>query len=95
MGFAMGTVVTAPRLYLPEAVGEILDLSVSTLATLRVRGGGPPFVKIGSRVFYPAEALERWIADRPLLNSTSELPPTMRRPGAGRKSRAETEAPAA
>jgi hypothetical protein len=35
--------------------------SVSTLASLRSRGGGPPFQYFNRDVRYPEDALEAWI----------------------------------
>ncbi len=37
-------------------------VSPATLETWRCRGGGPPFVKVGSRVLYEPEALASYIA---------------------------------
>lgn len=54
----------------PEAA-EYLGLSPATLETLRTRGGGPPFVKLGRRVVYRREDLDAWIAER-LRRSTSD-----------------------
>jgi predicted DNA-binding transcriptional regulator AlpA len=36
--------------------------SASTFAKLRIFGGGPAFVKIGRRVVYDPEDLDRWLA---------------------------------
>ena len=46
-------------------------LSRTTLATLRTRGGGPPFVKLGRRVVYRQDDLDAWLAAR-VRKSTSE-----------------------
>lgn len=35
-------------------------VTVGTLANWRSRKAGPPFQKRGSRVLYPADALEQW-----------------------------------
>lgn len=47
----------------------------ASLRKWRSVGGGPSFVKIGSRVLYPRSSLDDWIAKRrsPLVKSTSEL----------------------
>ena len=45
--------------------GEALGVAPATLAKWRVFGGGPPFVKLGARVLYPARDLEQWLAQRP------------------------------
>ena len=44
--------------YLTEKEAALLfSLSAATLKTLRSRGGGPEYVKIGSRVLYPINSL--------------------------------------
>ena len=54
-----------------KQAAEYLRLSPRTLEGLRVKGGGPPFRKFGSRVVYKAVELENW-ADSRLRNSTSD-----------------------
>lgn len=46
-----------------EAAAEYLGTTKQTLNTWRYRGEGPPFVKMGRRVVYRLEALDRWLAD--------------------------------
>ena len=48
-----------------------LALSVRTLQQWRVKGGGPPFLKLGSSVRYNEDDLEAW-ADAQVRNNTSE-----------------------
>ncbi len=50
---------------------EWLGLSPRTLEALRVRGGGPSYLKLGRLVRYEPAALEAWI-DARRLASTSE-----------------------
>ena len=64
--------------YLPEpgvlttpAAAEYVGLSPATLETMRTRGGGPVFVKLGSRVVYRREDLDSWVKER-RRKSTSE-----------------------
>lgn len=45
----------------PGDVQSIYGLNTQTLAGLRCRGDGPEFLRIGRRVFYEKDALERWI----------------------------------
>ena len=72
----------------PEQVSEILGIAVGTLAQRRVTGiDSPPFIRIGSRVYYDKAELEAWIASLPRQRSTSENPPTARRPRGGRPRR--------
>jgi hypothetical protein len=47
-----------------------LRLSERTLERSRVSGSGPPFCKLGRRVLYRADDLERWITSR-IVRSTS------------------------
>lgn len=52
------------RILRPDAAAEVLNLSVSTLAKMRMRGDGPPFVKLGSRaVGYRSSDLLTWLDD--------------------------------
>jgi predicted DNA-binding transcriptional regulator AlpA len=55
-----------------------LGISRSTLAKMRVRGGGPRFMKLSGRVLYPESELEAWIGAQPLRASTSEYVLTRR-----------------
>ena len=59
----------------------LLGLSERTLEAWRYRGGGPPFVKIGRRVFYRREDLHAFIESR-VCASTSDA--TVRGLGGGR-----------
>ena len=38
--------------------------TVSTMAKLRLRGGGPPFYKLGHKVVYDTAELDDWLASR-------------------------------
>ena len=78
--------VSVPTLVPPDDAAKLLgDLSPSTLAAWRVNGGGPAFIRLGARVFYPLDELQAWLASRPRLTSTSELTEASRRPNAGRR----------
>lgn len=60
------------RTVLPtERAAAYLGLSPKTLETLRTRGGGPPFLKLGRRVVYRKADLELWLAQR-VRRSTSD-----------------------
>jgi predicted DNA-binding transcriptional regulator AlpA len=39
-------------------------LSRTTLQTMRRKGGGPPFAKLGHRIVYRFADVERWIQER-------------------------------
>jgi len=53
-------------------VATITGLARSTLAKLRLSGGGPRFIKISSSVRYPEDALTAWIAAHPRRTTTSD-----------------------
>lgn len=53
-------------------VGEIFMNSRITRARWRREGGGPPFIKIGRRVFYRREQIAEWMKSRE-ARSTAEL----------------------
>lgn len=54
----------------------MVGLSISTLNKMRLRGDGPPFVKLGARaVGYPLESVTAWLASR-MRRSTSDPGPT-------------------
>jgi excisionase family DNA binding protein len=59
------------RLLRPKEAAEYLGLGHSTLAKLRVSGGGPAFRKFGRSVRYTREDLQRW-ADERSRRSTSD-----------------------
>lgn len=44
-----------------KAAAHRLGLSPRTLEALRVRGGGPEFIKLGRRVLYEPRSLTRWV----------------------------------
>lgn len=52
---------------------RLLGLSPSTLAKMRLRGDGPPFIKAGARVIlYAKEDLETWLASRRRRSTSDE-----------------------
>lgn len=54
------------------AAASAIGLGVPTLEKMRLRGDGPPFVRLGPKaVGYRVEDLQQWLADR-VVNSTSE-----------------------
>jgi hypothetical protein len=63
---------TAPVFLLtPQAAGRI-GLAAGTLEKLRVRGGGPPFLRLSPRrIVYAIDALDSWARGRE-FTSTSE-----------------------
>jgi hypothetical protein len=64
---------TAAVQYLKEKHGEPASLTVGSLKTLAVRGGGPPLYKFGRKVGYLPEDLDAWVESRVRrVGSTSE-----------------------
>jgi predicted DNA-binding transcriptional regulator AlpA len=59
------------RLLTAKDAADVLRLSPSWLAKARMRGEGPPFLKIGRSVRYGEGALRQWTKSR-LRYSTSE-----------------------
>lgn len=53
-------------------VAAYTGLSESFYEKARVRGDGPPFIRIGSRVLYAKHCVDEWLAAR-AVSSTSDL----------------------
>lgn len=65
---------TPPRFLDTIAAAAFLGgVSPSWLEVLRVRGGGPEYLKLGKRVVYKPEDLEAW-AESNRRTSTAQLP---------------------
>ena len=62
---------TDERLLTAREAADFLRLSLSWLAKARMRGDGPPYVKLGRSVRYREGALVQWLKSRARL-STSE-----------------------
>jgi predicted DNA-binding transcriptional regulator AlpA len=63
------TVIAA--LQTPKEAAQFLKLSTSWLAKARMRGDGPPYIRIGRSIRYSEAALVQWMKSRQRL-STSE-----------------------
>ena len=55
----------------PKEATQCLGVSSSWLAKSRMRGDGPPFIKVGRNVRYTQAGITQWIKSRQRL-STSE-----------------------
>lgn len=53
--------MTTSRWMTPECVQSELHIPKATLATWRVRGGGPPYTKAGARVLYDRADVLAWL----------------------------------
>jgi hypothetical protein len=47
-----------------QARDQDLPMSLAWYRRKRVRGDGPPFIRVSNRVFYRRSELRRWVADR-------------------------------
>jgi predicted DNA-binding transcriptional regulator AlpA len=65
--------ITSERLLTVRDAASVLRLSASWLAKARMRGDGPPFVKIGRSVRYSEGALREWLQSQ-TRRATSEPP---------------------
>jgi predicted DNA-binding transcriptional regulator AlpA len=54
-------------------IARLTGRGVATLQKDRIRGEGPPFVKIGRLVRYQASAVQAWL-DANTRRSTSDIP---------------------
>jgi predicted DNA-binding transcriptional regulator AlpA len=59
------------RLLTPKEAAHFLRVSLSWLAKARMRGDGPPYIRIGRSIRYSEAALLQWMKSRQRL-STSE-----------------------
>ena len=55
----------------PQQAADVIGISKSTLAKLRLKGDGPKYLKIGKTILYRPPDIEEWMAGR-IFNSTSE-----------------------
>ena len=55
----------APSLLSPHQAAARLGISATTLKRMRLRGDGPPFLRLSARVVrYSADGLQRWLDRR-------------------------------
>ncbi|MCC6131406.1 MAG: helix-turn-helix domain-containing protein [Acidobacteria bacterium] len=57
-----------------KQLAEKLSVAPQTPRVWRLRGGGPPFLRIGRRIRYRPEDVAQFIADQPRYQSTSQYP---------------------
>jgi predicted DNA-binding transcriptional regulator AlpA len=66
------TAMNSPQLVLtPKEAAVRLKVSLSWLAKARMRGDGPPFIRVGRSIRYAEATLIQWMKSRQRL-STSE-----------------------
>lgn len=64
----------------PSEAARYLGLAVSTLAKMRCWGGSPTFVRLGRKIGYQRDDLDKWLAARRATNTADaaqRLPPTL------------------
>lgn len=57
---AMAFPISSKEFLTAQELADQLQTTVSALASLRSRGGGPPFVHVGRTVSYPVVAVRVW-----------------------------------
>jgi excisionase family DNA binding protein len=70
-GFPQKVAVPAIAFLTPEEAAKLLKVSLSWLAKARMRGDGPPYIRVGRSIRYSETALLQWTKSRQRL-STSE-----------------------
>ena len=69
----MTTTFNDPVIWLtPKDAATLLQLSLSWLAKARMRGDGPPFIKVGKSIRYAKEALLQWMKARQRLSTRGQ-----------------------
>jgi hypothetical protein len=56
--------IDLPELLVPRETAKVRRTTIGHLANERSRGLGPPFVKLGGRIFYPKNSLAKYISER-------------------------------
>lgn len=51
------------RLLRPAEVAEFLAVTDKSLAHWRSRNTGPPWIRVGRQIRYPADGLHTWLAE--------------------------------
>ena len=64
----------APMLLREAQAAELLGLSRDGLRRLRIRGSGPPYIRLGNlKVAYRREDIEAWLNSRTFRDYASEI----------------------
>ena len=64
--------IRVERLLTPRDAANLLRLSLSWLAKARMRGDGPPYVKLGRAIRYSEGALMQWMKSRLRLSTSDQ-----------------------
>jgi len=57
-------------LFAVKQAAAVLNLSTSWLAKQRLKGGGPPYIKMGGAVRYNASILQEWMRGKQRLSTS-------------------------
>ena len=75
--------VPAVKLLSPATVADLLGIRPQSLRVRRMRGAGPPYLRLGSgptsRVAYRESDVSKWIAERPTFIGTLEEKAALRK----------------
>ena len=74
IGAADSELTLRETLLSPEELASNLEISPATLATWRCLHVGPPFLKVGRKIWYPKERVNAWLAAK-LQKVTWNSPP--------------------
>lgn len=67
-----------PALWNDKQLAERLSVAQQTPRVWRLRGGGPPFIRIGRRPRYRPEDVEGWLNSQPRYQNTAQYRGTRR-----------------
>lgn len=66
--------MTDLELWDDKQLAKRLSVADQTPRAWRLRGGGPPFVRLGRRIRYQPRDVEKFISEQPRFHSTAEYP---------------------
>jgi hypothetical protein len=69
---SLGPATASRRLLTPKEAAGCMRVSLSWLAKARMRGDGPPFIKVGRSVRYTETSLLRWVRLRQRLSTAED-----------------------
>lgn len=61
--------ITVIKLHTEKQESDRLGISTRTLQSWRIKGGGPPFLKIGAAVRYNPDQVDAWLSSRVRTNT--------------------------
>jgi len=58
------------QLLTPKQAAKHYGFGVSTLAKMRLQGGGPAYYKIGAKVLYDGDEIDAWLLSKRVTNTS-------------------------